>query len=204
MSVTLKLTNDEVDQLINGKFEERFEEIFNDIPLYHPDYEPEKGETHRDFCEDDGREFRWLIVKDIVTGIEYCINYTYNQEWPNDIMSLPDSIQIVSDHKESSLNVDPVPEVKEEPAEVLSLEIQADKILMDAYKTIEGECRLVEKKEKLKIPKEEIQPVFDLLKSNTPFSIYDLRKLIIPVAIKYKLEEKSFWAWIQVKRGVWK
>lgn len=204
MSVTLKLTNKEVDQLINRKLEERFEEIFNDIPLYHPDYEPEKGETHRDFCEDDGREFRWLIVKDIVTGIEYSINYTYHREWPNDIMSLPDNIQIVSDHKESSLNFDSVPEIKEEPVEVLSVEAQEDKILMDAYKAIAGECRIVEKKEKLKIPKEEIQPAFDLLKSNKPFSIYDLRKLIIPVAIKYKLEEKSFWTWIQVKRGVWK
>lgn len=204
MSVTLKLTNHEVDQLINRKLEERFEEIFNDIPFYHPDYEPERGETHRNFCEDDGREFRWLIVKDIVTGIEYSLNYTYNTEWPNDIMSLPDNIQIVSTHEESSLNVEIVPEVKEEPVEVLSLEAQADKVLMDAYKAIEGECRLVEKKEKLKIPKEEIQPVFDLLKSNAPFSIYDLRKVIVPVAIKYKLEEKSFWTWIQVKRGVWK
>lgn len=201
MSVTLKLTNSEVDKLINGKLEERFEEIFNDIPFYHPDYEPEKGETHRNFVEDDGREFRWLIVKDIVTGIEYCINYTYNQEWPNDIMSLPDSIKVVSNHEESSLNVEPVPEVKEE---ILSLEAQADKVLMDAYKAIESECRIVEKKEKLKIPKKEIQPVFDLLKSNAPFSIYDLRKLVVPVAIKYKLEEKSFWTWIQVKRGVWK
>ena len=103
MTVTLKLTNQEVDNLINGKLKDRFETIFDNIPFYHPDNVPDEGETHHDYCEDDGREFRWLIVKDKLTGEEYCVCYTYNREYPNDLESLSENIEIVENFKESSL-----------------------------------------------------------------------------------------------------
>lgn len=101
MTTKLLLTSEEVDMIINGGLEEaeplgyRFEEVFNDIPIYHPNHVMKKGETHRDYMEKDGREFRWYIFKDASTGIEHQINYSYNPEIENTVLKLPDSIQIV-------------------------------------------------------------------------------------------------------------
>lgn len=201
MTATLKLTAKEIDNLLNNKLHiDRFEEIFNDIPMYHPDHVIEKGETHRDYM-DDGREYRWYIFKDTVTGEEHCINYTYNSEWPNDLMDLPKSIQIVDNPEESDLYVAPVPVVEPEP--VLTIEQRYDKDLWSKYQDIASECKVVEKKEKLKVPKATIDDILAFLKSEK-FNILELRAKVIPVCIEYKLEEKSFWQWIQVKRGVWK
>lgn len=39
MTYTLKLTRKEIEKLINNRLDtKRFEEIFNDIPLYHPEH----------------------------------------------------------------------------------------------------------------------------------------------------------------------
>lgn len=201
MTTTLKLTAQEIDNLLNNKLQtDRFEEIFNDIPMYHPDHVIEKGETHRDYM-DDGREYRWYIFKDTVTGEEHCINYTYNSEWPNDLMDLPKSMQIVDNPEESDLYVAPVPVVEPEP--VLTNEQRYDKDLWAKYQAIAPECKVVEKKEKLNVPKATIDDILAFLKSEK-FNILELRAKVIPVCIEYKLEEKSFWQWIQVKRGVWK
>lgn len=201
MTTTLKLTAKEIDNLLNNKLHtDRFEEIFNDIPMYHPDHVIEKGETHRDYM-DDGREYRWYIFKDTVTGEEHCINYTYNSEWPNDLMALPKSMQIVNNPEESDIYVAPVPVVEPEP--VLTNEQRYDKDLWAKYQDIASECKVVEKKEKLKVPKATIDDILAFLKSEK-FNILELRAKVIPVCIEYKLEEKSFWQWIQVKRGVWK
>ncbi len=201
MTATLKLTAKEIDNLLNNKLQtDRFEEIFNDIPMYHPDHVIEKGETHRDYM-DDGREYRWYIFKDTVTGEEHCINYTYNSEWPNDLMDLPKSMQIVDNPEESDLYVAPVPVVEPEP--VLTIEQRYDKDLWSKYQDIASECKVVEKKEKLKVPKATIDDILAFLKSEK-FTILELRAKVIPVCIEYKLEEKSFWQWLQVKRGVWK
>lgn len=201
MTATLKLTSKEIDNLLNNKLDtDRFEEIFNDIPMYHPDHVIEKGETHRDYM-DDGREYRWYIFKDTVTGEEHCINYTYNSEWPNDLMDLPNSMQIVNTPEESDIYVAPVPVVEPEP--VLTTEQRYDKDLWAKYQSVASECKVVEKKEKLKVPKATIDDILAFLKSKQ-FNILQLRAKVIPVCIEYKLEEKSFWQWIQVKRGVWK
>lgn len=201
MTATLKLTQKEVDKLINNRLNsERFEEIFNDIPMYHPDHVIEKGETHRQYV-DDSREYRWYIFKDTKTDIEYCINYIYHPEWPNDLMDLPESIKVVSTPEESDLYVAPVPVVEPEP--VLTTEQRYDKDLWAKYQDVASECKVVEKKEKLKVPKATIDDILAFLKSEK-FSILELRAKVIPVCIEYKLEEKSFWQWIQVKRGVWK
>lgn len=51
---TLKLTSKELDNIINNRYDdERFEEIFNDIPMYHPDHVIQKGERHTDYMEDE-------------------------------------------------------------------------------------------------------------------------------------------------------
>lgn len=198
---TLKLTSKELDNIINNRYDdERFEEIFNDIPMYHPDHVIQKGERHTDYME-DGRQYRWLILKDLKTDLEYCINYTYNSEWPNDILDIPDSIEIVENEKESSLYKEPVVVVEPEP--ILSPEAQADKNLWNQYLAVKDECKIIEKKEKITAPKEVIKEIIRFMKEEK-YNAYQLRAKIIPVCIEYKLEDKSFWTWIQVKRGAWK
>jgi hypothetical protein len=183
--------------LVCGDLDDRFEEIFNDIPFYHEDYVRTKGETHRSYIEDDGREYRWYIFKDTQTGIEYTINYTFNPEWDNDISDLPKGIEIV----DKSVLFPEVPVVI--PAPVLTPEQQANADMWAQYRAIKSECKVVEKKEKLKVPSAKIKEILAFLKTSK-FSLMDLQNMVIPVCIEYKLEEKSFWTWIQVKRGVWK
>jgi len=198
----IKLTRKEVEKLINDRLNtDRFEEVFDDIPMYHPDHVREKGETHRSYVEDDQREYRWYIFKDTVTGVEHCINYTYHPEFPNDLMDTPDSIEIVANDEESDIYVKPVPVV--EPQKVLTPEAQADKDLWAKYQVIKPECVVVQPKEKLSVPKAVIDDILNFLKTEK-FNAFQLRAKIVPVCIEYKIEDVSFWRWIQVKRKVWK
>lgn len=196
MTVTLKITHKELEDLINYRFDEsRFKEIFNDIPMYHPDHEPVKGETHRDFSEDDGREYRWFIFQDIKTNEEYCINYTYNSDWPNDIMDYPSSIEIVKNAEESDLYKKPEPVIVPEP--VLSTEEKADKELWAKYQAIEKEVKIMEELEK-PIPKKVIKEITDFLKLGN-FNMLQLRAKVIPVCIEYQVEQQSLWRHVQSK-----
>lgn len=195
----LKLTSKEVEKLVNNRLNtERFEEVFDDIPMYHPDHVMEKGETHRLYIEDDNRQYRWYIFKDTVTGVEHCINYTYHPEFPNDVMDTPDSIEIVETPEESDIYVKPVP--VPEPALTTFQQTIAD--LWAPYKAIASECQLVVPKQKLNVPKAKIDEVLALLKGS--YTLPDLLKLVVPICIEYRIEEKSFWHWLQVKRKVWK
>ena len=195
----LKLTHKEVEKLINNRLDtERFEEVFNDIPMYHPEHVMQKGETHRSYIEDDQREYRWYIFKDTVTGVEHCINYTYHPEWPNDLMDTPESIEIVANDEDSDIYVKPIPV----PAPVLTPFQKTIEDLFAPYKAIESECRIVIPKEKLNVPKAKIDEVLALLKGS--YLLPDLLKLVIPICIEYRIEEKSFWQWLQVKRKAWK
>ena len=100
---TLNFTKNELEKLINYNlpcFDSLFKEVFNDIPFYHEDYQKRDGETHRVFCEDDGREYRWFIFED-KNGVAHCINYTYHTDYDNTITSVPDSIRIVVNEAES-------------------------------------------------------------------------------------------------------
>jgi hypothetical protein len=196
MSKTLKLTFNELNKIINGEVDKRFEEVFDDMPLYHPEHVFEKGETHRNYQEDDNREYRWFIFNDTKTNIEYCLNYTYHPEFSNDLMDFPDSIEIVANIENSDIYIKPEVEVKSKKK--TTPEQEADKHLLHSYKAIQHECKFVEKKEKLKIPKAEIDSIILFIK-NEKFNIYQLRAVIIPLCIKYNLEEKSFWQWIQAK-----
>lgn len=193
----LKLTSKEVEKLVNGRLDiERFEEIFDDIPMYHPDHVMEKGERHTDYMEDDGRAYHWYIFKDTVTGVEHCINYTYHPEWPGDVMQTPDSIEIVATPEESDIYVKPVPVVV--PEKVLTPEAQASKDLWDKYKAMKHECRVVEPKERLKVPKDRIDAILNLMKTKS-YNMYQLHAVIVPVCIEYKLDDLTFWRWIQSK-----
>lgn len=193
----IKMTERELDKLINGRLDtDRFEEIFNDIPMYHPDHVIEKGERHNDYIEDDGREYRILILKDNLANVERWIHYTYNKEWPNDILSTPDFIELVENEEDSDFYVAPEPVVA--PVEQLSPEAQADKDLWARYQAMKHECRTVEPRERLNVPKDRIDAIFNLMKTQK-YNMYQLRAVIVPVCIDYKLEDVTFWRWIQSK-----
>lgn len=197
----LKLTNKELDLLINNKLHnERFEKLFDDIPVFHPDHDNDSGERSSDYIEDDGRQYRWYIFKDKMTGLEYCLNYTYNIEWPNDLIQAPDSIEIVKNEEDSDLYVSKTNVEKSVPihnAEV-SDERKSDEELWNNYQKIKNECKKVELKEKLNVPVDKIASIFDLIYSKK-FNMIQLRSVIIPVCIDYRLDDVSFWHWIQLK-----
>lgn len=198
---TLKLTEKELDGFVNGKMPKRFTTVFDDLPCYHKDNPLKPGETHRMYVEDDGREYRWFIFKDTKTGIEYLLNYTFHNDWPCDIYEKPKSIEYVKTPEESDLYVEPEP-IKEKPV-VLTEEQTKDREWKQKYEAVKGECREVVIKEKLKVPKEKIKDVLDLLKKKH-FTLYEVRALMYPICIDYRLEIDSLWRWMQVKRGAWK
>lgn len=197
----LKLTQKEIYKLINDDLNiDRFDCTFDEIPIYHPDNIKKDGETHRDYIN-KGSEYRWFIFKDTLTDIDYCLNYTYHQDWPNDIMSLPDNIIVVENDEDSDIYIKPVPIIKKEVP--LSPENQADKNLWEEYLTIKDQCKIVMPKEKLNIPKEEFNDLINMMRTKS-FSIVQLRSKVIPLCIKYKLEDKSFWNWLQGNFKKWK
>lgn len=195
MTVTLKITHKELEGFVKNNLPERFEEVFDDIPMYHPDHEPVKGETHRQYVEDDQREYRWFIFKDTKTDIEYCLNYTYNPEWPNDIMDYPKSqIEIVEKPEDSDLYEKPEPVIVPEP--ILTREEKHDKDLWAKYQAVEGKKSMEEMDNP--IPKKVIKEMTDFLKLGN-FNMLQLRAKIIPVCIEYKVEQQSLWQHVQSK-----
>ena len=109
MTSKIKLTYDDIDNLINYRFDKkifevRFKIIFDDIPFYHPDNVPSDDETRWSYVEDDGREYRILTFKDNTTNIEHTINYTYNSEFPNEFMDKDNTIEIVDNQEDSDFN----------------------------------------------------------------------------------------------------
>jgi hypothetical protein len=58
------------------------------------------------------------------------------------------------------------------------------------------------KKGKIPVPKEKVDEVLAFLKT-TNWGILQLRAIIVPICIEYKVEQNSFWHWLQVKRKVW-
>lgn len=99
------MTRTEVFELINNKldheklklFNSRFEIVFDDIPTEHPTLECH-SELKRGYCDDDGLyEYHWFIFKDKKNNEEYFINIKYQYYADNEIMDLPDNIEIVEE-----------------------------------------------------------------------------------------------------------
>lgn len=200
--ITLQLTYKDLREIMREDHEERFKVIFDDIPYNHEDYVRTKGETHRSFVEDDGREMRWFIFKDLVTDIEYYFNYTYHRDWsvdlPSDMFDAPKGIEFV---EKSVLFPEPEPAPIKEP--ILTPLHKAVRDLNSKYKAIEPECKILAPKEKLQVPSKKIKEVLAFLKRKD-WSSYDLQMLLTPICIEYKIDRDSFWQWLQVKRGAWK
>lgn len=200
--MTLKLTKKEIQEIIYGNLEDRFKVTFDDIPLYMPGHKCEPGETHRNYIEDDGREYRVLCFKDLKTGKEYDLNYTFNPEYENDFES-NDEITFVVNKEDSDLFVKQEPVLKKEPPK--SAEEIAYETLWNEYNSLEaqGVLVIVKPKERLKVPKAVIDDLKTFMKTQR-FNAYQLSHKFVPVCIEYKLEQKSFWHWFQVKIGNWK
>lgn len=192
----LHLTRQEVTDLVNDVLDSKglFTEIYNDIPIYQKGYVLGEEETHRNHMESDGREHRRYIFKDSITGLEHDIYYIYQPQMANDVIDIPDSIEIVEESVLFKKEPDPEPEKEEEssltPAQAL------DRQLMHEYYEIDSECKTFDKKDKLEdVPEYRIDEVLNTLKGKT-FNFFKLRSVLVPVCIEYRLNINSFWALI--------
>lgn len=183
----LKLTYQDLKDILSERFE-RFNVTFDSIPYG-------DGENPNDYMEDDGRQYRIAEFTDIETGKEYRFQYSWHSEWetifPEALMMEPEGVEWV---KESIINP-PKPVI--EPEVVLTAEQMADKNLWKRYQETEGKREFTTLKN-AGLKKSDIEEICRFLK--TSFNIYQLRAKIIPICIEHKLEERSFWNYIQANR----
>ena len=185
----LQLTYKDLEDIVQEAFD-RFEVLYNDIP---------KHGHSSDYIEDDGRQFRVFDFKDTETDTTYSFSYVWHAEWgfdfPASLFSHPHGVEIV---QESIIN--PPKPVEPEPEPELSAEQLADKQLMEEYNRTE----VVEFNPKTSsIPVGVVDDILKFLETKK-FSMFDLRKKIIPVCIEYQIEQKSFWTYLQNRRGAWR
>ena len=179
----LKVTNNELIDIISGD-DDNYEIITNGLPL----------EDQHLYKEDDGREFHIVEFIDKRTNEEYYFQYIWHPEYTTnfkyDFLVKPKNIEIVS----VSVINPPIDVVPKEPE--LTEEQKEDKKLWQLYLDTPDKEQFISIK-KSGIDKKIIDDI--LQKLSGPFSIIQLRAIIIPVCIKYKLEQKSFWNFIQKK-----
>lgn len=192
----IKLTNADIKEIQYDQHD-LYDLVFDDIPFNHPDNEPEKGETHRDYIEDDGREYRWLTFTD-KAGKEYHFNYIYEPDFSFnyktslfDINETKDAgIEWVDKHEE---DVSEIVE-KEEPKK----ELTEDEILWSKYNSIKIDCKEIPLTGRSGVPKAILDDVLTFVKTQQ-FSMIQLRAKIIPICIEHKWEVESFFKLIQKK-----
>ncbi len=211
--MTLMITVGELNKIACAQLD-RFEVEFNDIPMYMSGYNRVPGETHRNFIEDDGREYRVLIFKDTKTGKVYDVNYVYHSEFGNDYIAC-DGLVLVQDPKQSMLYVEvnkpePVKEVKEvKEVKALDPVLQEQKNLSEKlkaqyYEVEENEpLKFVKPDDVIEVPVSVINDLKIFIKTKK-FNLYQLQGKVFKICIDYKLEQKSFWQWFQIKIGNWK
>lgn len=182
----LKLTYKDLLDIMLEEFD-RFEVISNGIPF-------SEGDDINDFIEDDGRQYRQCEFKDVETGETYYFNYCWNPHFsvtfPLDLFDTPENVEII----ETSV-INP-PKIVEKEEKVLTQEQIDDKILWEQY--LNTDVKTFSNLKDFGLKKKDIQFIFDFLK--TKFNMYQLRGTIIPFCIKHKIEEKSFWNYIQKTR----
>lgn len=179
----IQITHSEFNDILHG-VSDRFESVFNDIPLYHQDHEPQAGETHRDYMEDDGREYRLIIFKDKSTSKEYSLSYVYHSEFGPSFPFDTENVEFIKEQEKTA---------SQDLAPILTEEQKADKALWEQYET--------SKKAQFKagmVPASIVRDICNFLKQ-PQFTMLQLRAKIIPVCIEYDVEQKSFWNYIQTK-----
>lgn len=198
---TLKLTYEELVEIMSDDFD-RFRVIFDDIPPMHPDYVAEPGDRSSNYIEDDGRQLRSFEFVDTETGIEYSFSYIYHRDWRTEfpcsfLGDPPAGIEFVNEEKDSTLFTPvvliPVPEPELTPAEA------QDKALWAEYKAIEHETTPFDNAKKKLVSVADIEDIVTYTK--TPGLRMDvLRSKILPLCIKHRIEQLSFFRYIQSKR----
>lgn len=196
----LQLTIRELEQLVEdrlpGKLAERFEILWDDIPIGIPGTEPD-GSRPSDYIEDDGRQLRWFHFRDKETGEEYDFSYTWHADYNVDLTygilgDMPDGIEIV----EVSVLNPPAPP-KPEPIKVKTPEELADELVWAPYRALEAAGEIRDWTKGL-VPAKRVKELKEWLKAPGSFqTIYELRAKIIPVCVEFKVEHKSFWGHLQ-------
>lgn len=179
----IQITHAEFNDILHG-VSDQFDTVFNDIPMYHPDHEPQKSESHRDYIEDDGREYRLIIFKNKTTNQEYSFSYVYHTEFGP---SFPFDTENVEFVKEKAQTSPPT------TTPILTDEQKADKSLWEKYEA--------GKKSQFRagmVPTAVVRDICNFLK-RPQFTMLELRAKIIPICIEYGVEQKSFWNYIQTK-----
>lgn len=205
--MSLMITVSDLDKIVRGQIA-RFSVEFNDLPMYMPGYKRSVDDTHRKFIEDDGREYRVLIFKDNETGKVYNLNYVYHSEFGNEYGAFDgcEGLTFVKDPKQSDLYVE---DKKAETIKELEPVVQEQKNLADKLKAqyyeMEGKekFKLVKSNDVIQVPVSVINDLKSFMKTKK-FNLYELQARIFKICIDYKLEQKSFWQWFQIKIGNWK
>lgn len=178
----LQLTSREINDIISDNID-RFELIMEGLP---------KDDDVDKYIEDDGRQYRLCEFKDTETNETYYFQYVsypdMYSDFPCDFLIVPEGITIVPISV-----IDPPKPVIPEPI-VLTAEQKADKELWNKY--LQTDHVPFVNPRTHKIPNTIITDICVFMK-NSQFSMIQLRAKLIPVCIEYKVEQKSFWNWLQ-------
>jgi hypothetical protein len=187
--MALELTYADMESIIDGEFEDRFKIHSNKIPYDSTD----PTDDPMNSIEDDGRQLRYFEFEDLQTGATYSFTYVWHGEWgfdvPHCILNLPNSIVWI---KESKINP-PKPVV--EPVVEKTAEQLADEAVWAPYRALEsaGELR---KYAKGMVPEKLVRELRKWLKTER-FNMYGLRAKFIPICVEYKVDQQSFWQYVQ-------
>jgi hypothetical protein len=184
----LVITHSELSNLMNDDLD-GFDVLYNDIP---------KDGHSSQYIEDDGRQYRQFEFKRLLDGETFNFSYTWNPHFGFETSDIFDSL--------IKMNIevidDPVVVPEPIPEPVLTQEQQADKDLMQQYN--DAESNMVDINDDLeKIPNSVIKELINYL-NTSKYNMYELRAKIFPVSIKYNIEHKSLWHFLQRERGAWK
>jgi len=197
----LQLTLKELEQIVEDRLPEplddRFEVLWDDIPIGIPGTTPD-GSRPSDYIEDDGRQLRWFHFRDKTTGEEYDFSYTWHEDWNVDLRygilgDMPKGIEIV----EVSVLNPPKPPAPE-PEKVLSpIELRSQAIFAP-YRALEAEGKIRDFDPSL-VPARVIKAMKKAVteRCKTPCTIADIQELVIPTAVEYAVDHKGLWQHMQ-------
>lgn len=75
--------------------------------------------------------------------------------------------------------------------------------MFNEYLKIKDKCKVFDSSEQLPILLCEIEPIMALILSKKLYSISEVRKMTIPLCIKYCLEDQAFLHWISENAYIW-
>lgn len=191
------MSYDDFEELMQDNLE-GFKVIYDGIPKPSTleeleDYNPS------DYIDDHGTETRDFIFEDLLTNKKHQLIYQLSPEYGFNIRT--DSLL----HNEILELYEPERKPKPKKVEVLTSEQEEIKKLKDEYESKSEEFEFstmpLRGKQEL-IPQFEIDTIKNFMKKEK-FSINDLVKVFYPIAIKYKVDQKSLWQYYQREYGSW-